>query len=228
MKMGLTLAFLQARMGSTRLPGKVLMKMAGKSILFRAIERLRAARALDGVVVLTTRMEEDNRVVDEAMDAGADVYRGSTSDVLGRFQEASARFAPEVVVRATADNPLIDIGSVNRVVKALRRDRLDWCMEGDLPLGAATEAVSAAALEEVDRKATAEPYREHVTLYIKEHPEEFQTAILRPPDELRRPDVRLSVDTRADFDRVEGLVLRVPERGNPIELEKYLSVLGDQ
>ena len=224
--MGLTLAFLQARMGSTRLPGKVLMKMAGKSILFRAIERLQAARVLDGVVVLTTTLKEDNRVVDEALGAGADIYRGPTWDVLRRFQEASERFAPEVVVRATADNPLIDIGSVNRTVEALRRGKLDWCMEGDLPLGAATEAVSAVALEKVDRKATAEPHREHVTLYIKEHPEEFQTAILQPPEELRRPDVRLTVDTRTDFDRVGGLVQRMPEGRKPIELAKYLGMLG--
>lgn len=223
--MGRVLAFLQARMGSTRLPGKVLLKIQGQSILIRAIGRLRAAQVLDGVVVLTTRLDEDDQVADEALRAGADVYRGPTLDVLTRFREASEAFAPEVIVRATADNPLIDIGSVDRVVCALRANRMDWCIEGDLPLGAATEALTAAALEEVDRKAIEFRHREHVTLYIKEHPEEFRTAILRPPDALRRPDVRLTVDTAEDFGYIESLVRRVPEEQYPIALERYLSLV---
>ena len=223
--MGQVLAFLQARMASTRLPGKVLLKIQGKSILARAIGRLRAAQFLDGVVVLTTRLGEDDRVADEALRAGADVYRGPALDVLGRFRGASETFAPEVIVRATADNPLIDIGSVDRVVCALRADKLDWCIEGDLPVGAATEALTATALEEADRRAIEIRHREHVTLYIKEHPDEFRTAILHPPDALRRPDVRLTVDTPEDFDYVESLVRRMPEEQYPVALVRYLSLI---
>lgn len=223
--MGQVMAFLQARMGSTRLPGKVLLKIRGQSILCRAIERLQAARVIDGVVVLTTRMGEDDRVADEALRAGADVYRGPALDVLKRFQRASETFAPEVIVRATADNPLIDIGSIDRVVCALRAKRLDWCMEGELPVGAATEAITAEALEEADRRATDIRYREHVTLYIKEHPDEFRTATLSAPGPLRRPDVRLTVDTPEDFDYVESLLLRLPEEPHPVELERYLDLI---
>lgn len=223
--MGQVLAFLQARMGSTRLPGKVLLKIRGQSILARAIERLQAARVIDGVVVLTTRMGEDDRVADEALRAGADVYRGPALDVLRRFQGASETFAPEVIVRATADNPLIDIGSVERVVCALHANRLDWCIESELPVGAATEAMTADALEEADRRAIEVRHREHVTLYIKEHPDEFRTAILRAPDPLRRPDVRLTVDTPEDFDYVESLLLRLPEEPHPVALEKYLNLI---
>ena len=207
------------------MPGKVLLKIQGQSILTRAIVRLRAAEVIDGVVVLTTRLGEDDQVADEALRAGADVYRGPALDVLRRFRGAAETFAPEVIVRATADNPLIDIGSVDRVVCALRAKQLDWCVEGDLPVGAATEALTTGALEEADRRAIEIRHREHVTLYIKEHPDEFRTAILRPPEALRRPDVRLTVDTPEDFDYVEGLVRRVPEEQHPVALERYLNLI---
>lgn len=212
-------------MGSLRLPGKVLMKIQGQSMLARSIDRLRAAQVVDRVVVLTTRLAEDEQVADEARRAGADVYRGPVLDVLTRFRGASEAFAPEVIVRATADNPLIDIGSVDRVVCALREAKLDWCIEGDLPVGAATEALTAVALEEVDRKAVTVRHREHVTLYIKEHPEEFRTAILHPPAALRRPDIRLTVDTPEDFIYVESLVRCLPEEQCPAALVKYLSLV---
>jgi spore coat polysaccharide biosynthesis protein SpsF len=220
--MGLTLGFLQARMGSTRLPGKVLLRMQGKSILERTVERLRAARSLDGVVVLTTTLDEDNAIVEESCRLGVSSYRGPDCDVLARFSQAAAIFRPEVIVRATADNPLIDIGSVDRIVEALRGDDLDYCMERNLPVGAATEAVTSAALARVDQLGRMPHHREHVTIYIKEHREEFLAAFPDPPKELRFPDVRITVDTREDFRFVARLVRRIPDTCPPIPLLSYL------
>jgi spore coat polysaccharide biosynthesis protein SpsF len=220
-----TLAFLQARMGSARLPGKVLMRIQGQSILERAIRRLRAARVLDGVVVLTTMLPQDDVVEQEARSAGADVFRGPELDVLRRFQLASDRFAPDFVIRATADNPLIDIGSVDRIVFVLKHRKLDWCMETGLPVGAATEIMTAAALRRVDSSATEQRHREHVTLYIKENPLEFRTALLEPPGSVRRPDVSITIDTTEDFKFVNQMICRLPdERFHPIPLESYLDL----
>ncbi len=218
------MAFLQARMGSSRLPGKVLLRIRGKSILERAIERLRAARKIDEVVVLTTTLEEDDAVADEALRLETTVFRGPELDVLKRFQLAAEQFHPGVIVRATADNPLIDIGSVDRVVQALVSSSLDWCLESNLPVGAATEALTARALEVVDCTAKSPEDREHVTLYIKHHPEKFRVALLVPPDALRRPHLRITVDTPEDFIFVEDLIERLPEGHRPVSLQRYLSV----
>jgi len=220
--MTLALAFLQARMGSTRLPGKVLLRIQGKSILERVVERLCAVRSLDGVVVLTTSLDEDEVVAGEARRLGVEVFRGPDRDVLARFLQAADRFRPDVIIRATADNPLIDIGSVDRILAALRAGGLDYCMERCLPVGAATEAITGAALERVGRLGRLPHHREHVTIYVKEHPEKFRVAFPDPPEALKLRDVRLTVDTPADFVFVENLICSIPETGFPTPLLTYL------
>lgn len=221
--MTLTLAFLQARMRSTRLPGKVLLTIQGRSILERAVERLRAAHSLDGVVVLTSSLGEDEAVVAEARRLGVEAYRGPDRDVLARFQQAADVFRPDVIVRATADNPLIDIGSIDRIIHTLRSNSLDYCMERDLPIGAATEAVTRPALERVDRLARQPHHREHVTIYIKEHRDEFRAEYPFPPQALRHPDLRITVDTPGDFAFVTNLIEAIPDDAGPIPLEQYLN-----
>jgi spore coat polysaccharide biosynthesis protein SpsF len=216
------MAFLQARMGSARLPGKVLMPIQGKSLLERAIMRLRASPAIDAVAVLTTCRIEDDIVAEEARRQNVFIHRGPEQDVLARFHEAAKRFHPDIIVRATADNPLIDIGSIERIVEALSSARLDWCMEKDLPHGAATEAFTAEALARVHLKAKKANHREHVTLYIKEHPEEFCQSLLVPPDALCHPRIRVTVDTPEDFLFVSQLIGRLPEEARPLSLSEYL------
>jgi len=222
--MAFSLAFLQARMGSTRLPGKVLMRLNHKSILERAVDRLRAARMLDGIVVLTTELDEDIEVVREACRLGAGIFRGPELDVLSRFRMAADLFRPEIIVRATADNPLIDIGSVDRIIRRLNSGNLEYCMEQNLPMGAATEAITRAALARVDRLARLPHHREHVTIYIKENPCDFRAAFPNAPKTLRMPDLRITVDTPADFLFVESLIQSLPETGSPIPLSRYLSL----
>jgi len=221
--MALALAFLQARMRSTRLPGKVLLTIQGRSILARVVERLRAARSLDGIVVLTTDLDEDQAIVAEAHRLGVEAYRGPDRDVLTRFRRAADVFRPDVIVRATADNPLIDIGSIDRIIHTLRLKSLDYCMERDLPFGAATEAVTRLALERVDGLARLPHHREHVTIYIKEHRDEFRAEFPFPPQTLRRPDLRITVDTPGDFAFVTSLIEAIPDDAGPIPLEQYLS-----
>jgi spore coat polysaccharide biosynthesis protein SpsF len=219
---GKVMAFLQARMASTRLPGKVLMRIRGQSILERAIRRLRAARSVDEVAVLTTILDEDDAIVDEACRLGALVHRGPALDVLTRFQEAAETYVPGILIRATADNPLIDIGSVNRIVNALRSRELDYCMEVGLPYGAATEALTPAALEAAHLRAHKPEDREHVTLYIKEHPDEFRSAFLQAPEYLNQPRIRLTVDTLDDFVFMTRLIGRFPGSSHPIPLRRFL------
>ena len=218
---GGVIAFLQGRMGSRRLAGKTLMKIHGRSILERAIGRLQASPIVDAVVVLTTRLKEDDAIAAECERLEVPYYRGPEDDVLARFYEASEIFKPEIVIRATADNPLIEIGSIQRIVTALRSFSLDYCMEKDLPYGAATEAMTASALARTHCAASEPRHLEHVTLYIKEHPDEFRVLLLEPPLNVRRPEFRVTVDTPEDFTAMERLIGRFPETNRPRPLEDY-------
>jgi spore coat polysaccharide biosynthesis protein SpsF len=213
-------------MGSTRLPGKVLLRIRGQSILERSIRRLREAGSIEQVVVLTTTLKEDDQVVEEALKFGAWIHRGPELDVLRRFQQASEKYGPGTIIRATGDNPLIDIGSVDRIVRAIHGSDLEYCMENGLPVGAATEAITAEALARVDQIAVEPRHREHVTLYVKQHPEQFRVALLSPPDCLRRPDMRITVDTPDDFMAVEDLIESLPEPAHPLPLRAYLEMVS--
>ena len=215
------MAFLQGRMGSRRLPGKTLMKIHGRSILERAIGRLQASPIVDAVVVLTTRLKEDNAIAAECERLGVSFYRGPEDNVLARFYEAAVLFKPKIVIRATADNPLIEIGSMERIVTALRLLNLDYCMEKDLPYGAATEAMTVAALAKTYAEASEPRHLKHVTLYIKEHPDEFRVLLLDPPIDVRRPELRVTVDTPEDFAAMEWLIGRFPETDQPRPLKDY-------
>jgi spore coat polysaccharide biosynthesis protein SpsF len=195
--------FLQARMGSTRLPGKVLARAAGASILELCVRRLQH-RSDVPVVVLTTTLADDDRVADEAARLGVDVFRGAEHDVLARFVVASDHFNVREIVRATADNPAVDSDAPLRTLALLRRAHADHVVEYGLPCGAAVEAVSADALRRA-MELTTDPYdREHVTPFLKRDPRSAALAAIAP-GHVRQPALRLTVDTREDLDYIRVL-----------------------
>jgi spore coat polysaccharide biosynthesis protein SpsF len=195
---------LQARMGSSRLPGKVLARLGGRSVLAHCMDRLTAARVGELVVATTTRPEDD-AVVEEATRAGVRVVRGPVDDVLGRFVLAVADWDGPYVIRATADNPLVDVEASARVLRALDRGA-DYCVEDGLPVGAAVEALRTEALRDAAALATSAYDREHVTPFVRHSPDRFAVHILAAPPALRRPALRLTIDTRHDLQFVRSLV----------------------
>lgn len=212
---------LQARMGSTRLPGKVLAPIAGRSILTHCIERLR--RSGLPVIVATTEQPDDDRVAAEAVRAGASVVRGSATDVLSRFLLAAAHHSLTEIVRATADNPAVDMDAAGRSLSILRRSGADHVVEHGLPYGAAVEAVTVAALARAAELATDPADREHVTTFIRRDPRFFALPALAP-GVVRRPSVRLTVDTAADLAfmrRVFALAGAMP--GDPAPLTDIIA-----
>jgi spore coat polysaccharide biosynthesis protein SpsF len=208
---------LQARMGSTRLPGKVLRRLGQHSLLGHCIRRLVAADA-GPVVVATTREPLDDAVVAEASRYGCDVVRGATDDVLARYILAARSRDCRYIVRATADNPAVDIGSTARLVAALERVDAEYGLEEGLPYGAAVEVVAKATLCRL-AGLTADPQdREHVTLFIKRHLSDFKTVMPQAPPDVRRPDLRLTVDTPADASFMEQILARVDRLVRPAPL----------
>jgi spore coat polysaccharide biosynthesis protein SpsF (cytidylyltransferase family) len=189
---------LQARMASTRLPGKALKTMHGHTVLARCLARLLASQAAPVILATTTR-REDQALVAEAERCGVPSVRGSRDDVLGRFAQVAELVAPRFVVRATADNPAVDIDAPRRVLERLRSGRADYVVDVGLPHGSGVEGMRAPALLSAAERAT-DPYdREHVTPYIRRAANQYRLEHIPVPAAICRPDLRFTVDTEADF-----------------------------
>lgn len=203
---------LQARTGSRRLPGKVLARIGPHSMLAHCLRRLAVADL--PIVVATTSLPEDDRVQREAERCGARVFRGAVDDVLDRCIGAAHANGAREIVRATADNPFVDGSGTRRILDLMRRVRADHVMESGLPVGAAVEAVTLAALERA-RAAITDPYdREHVTSFVRRAPGFFALRVVSP-GHLRRPGLRLTVDTPEDLDFARAIVARLPDETTP-------------
>lgn len=198
---------LQARLASCRLPGKALAPIGDRSILEHCLRRLMFA-GVAPVVLATTTRGEDDALADVALRVGALVFRGDATDVLGRVVAAADAFDFDCVIRATGDNPGTDIQAPGRLLAALRGSGADYVHESGLPYGAAVEAVTRAALVRAADEATALADREHVTTYVKRQTQVFRVLQVPAPAPLRRPDVRLTVDTADDLDHVRQVFAR--------------------
>jgi spore coat polysaccharide biosynthesis protein SpsF len=196
---------LQARFGSTRLPGKALATLGGISLLERCLRRLLLSR-VGRVVLATTDLEEDDPLASVAMRMGVAVYRGSADDVLERYLAAAKQFGLDTMIRATGDNPAVDYAAPRRILRAL--ENADYACELGLPYGGGVEGIRTAALARVTSATTAADDREHVTLYVRQHPEQFKVAAIEAPKPLNRPDVRVTVDTGADLVHIRRVFAR--------------------
>ena len=207
------IAIIQARIGSTRLPGKVTADLGGRPLLARMIERLRAARTLAGIVVATPDGAADMPL--RALIAGLDVdcFAGSERDVLSRYAGAAAASGADPIVRLTADCPLIDPAIVDRCVETfLATPDCDYAgLGGAFPDGLDTEVIAARALAHVNREAYLRSDREHVTPYIKSRPHEFRCVTVPFPAELA--GARWTVDEPRDLELVRAVFARLHRPG---------------
>ena len=217
-------AIIQARMGSTRLPGKVLRQIGSGSMLAQVVERSRRAPALSEVVVATTVRREDDRIVEECARLCAPVTRGSELDVLDRYREAARARQAEAVVRITADCPLIDAEVIGRVVDAFLEQRPDYASNKieptTYPRGLDTEIMTRGALERAWREAK-EPYeRVHVTPFFYEQPGRVRALAVRNDRDFSH--YRWTVDTPEDL----AFVRAVWERLGPGNAFSWRAVLA--
>jgi spore coat polysaccharide biosynthesis protein SpsF len=203
-------AILQARMGSTRLSGKVLLDLAGRTMLARVVRRVRRAPAVDEVVVATTAAPGDDPIVEECQRLEVACFRGSEPDVLDRYFRAAAAHQADVAVRITADCPLIDPGETGRVIRAFLDRKPDYAsniLRRTYPRGLDTEVMTSATLARAWREAT-EPYqRTHVTPYVYQHPESFR--LLAVTGEADLSAHRWTVDSPEDLELVRAVYRRM-------------------
>lgn len=198
------LVVLQARFASTRLPGKALAPIAGRTILSRCLTRLRMARA-GKVLLATTANREDDALAAVATADGIPVFRGPEHDVLHRTLLAARQMGATHVIRATADNPAVDVNAARRVLNVLLSSGVDYATEYGLPVGAAVEAMTTIALAKADALAVRDDDREHVTLMMKRD-RLFNAIAVPAPPRLCRPDLRFTVDTLQDLSYMRGVL----------------------
>jgi spore coat polysaccharide biosynthesis protein SpsF len=209
-------------MGSSRLPGKVLEPIGRHSILAHCIRRLQTAD-LGPVIVATTTSSDDDVVEAEARRYGALVYRGPSDDVLARYVGVAEVFGGRYIVRATADNPAVDIDTSGRLIKAVLRSHAEYGVESGLPYGAAVEIVSADTLRRLDTLTDDAEDREHVTLHIKRNMARFRTTVSMAPIDVRRPDLRLTVDTPDDLAFMRQVLEKVDDGPSPAPLTAVIA-----
>lgn len=198
-------AIVQARMTSTRLPRKVLVDIEGAPMLSRVVERIRRSRRVSGVVVACTDRRDDDPVAAWCASAGVPIFRGSETDVLGRYAGAAARFGADVIIRITADCPLLDAEVLDRAVDELidhpGTDYASNVIERSYPRGLDVEVFTREALARMDRLGRSAASREHVTIPVRlEYPEAFVVRHVRHP--VDDSDLRWTVDTADDLEFV--------------------------
>lgn len=207
-------AIVQARSGSTRLPGKVFLKIGPRTILEWVIKRLREVPAVERVVIATTAAAKDDLIESMAVSLGVCVFRGDEDDVLGRFYHALEKFPAQTVVRATADNPLLDPASLGMMIAAHAASGYDHTGgAGAIPLGLTAEVVSSSAIQTAWRQAVEKPHREHVTPYIYTHPEMFRLSSVPASPEISGRSYRLTLDTAEDYNLMTAIHERLAGMG---------------
>jgi spore coat polysaccharide biosynthesis protein SpsF (cytidylyltransferase family) len=224
---GRVVAVIQARMGSTRLPGKVLLPIGDRSLLAWTVAGVRAIPGLASVVVATTTEPGDDVLVDAATALGTEVHRGPVPDVLTRCFEAVAPYDPDVVVRQTADNPFPDPSIAAAQVEALRDQRLDYVGIAGWPIGTAAEVCRMDALSAAMREATAAADREHVMPYLYSHPDRFRIGTLprAAPAPAGGERWRYTVDTPADLELARALADRLGHPP-PVHLDELEAIMA--
>ena len=206
-----SVVIVQARMGSTRLPGKVMMDLAGRSVLAHVLARCAAIPGIDAVCCATVAGPDGDPVAAEVARCGASVFRGAEQDVLDRFYQAARKLKATTVMRVTSDCPVVDPALCGAVLALLDSTPADYAANNtppSWPHGLDCEAFSFAWLERAAKEAQKPSEREHVTPFIRNHPEARRANLAGPGGGVE--EHRWTLDTQADLDFLRALFARLP------------------
>jgi spore coat polysaccharide biosynthesis protein SpsF len=205
-------AIIEARMTSSRLPGKVLMPLAGESVLARQIERLRRSAHIDEVVVACTTNAPDDAIAQECDRVACRYWRGSEDDVLLRVLEAAKFAKADIIVEICGDCPVIDWRHADALLEKMFANGYDYVansLEETFPIGFDIRIFSTAVLDEVNQ-VSQDPYdHEHVSLYIYNHPEKYKLGNIAAEGKMRRRDLRLVIDNKEDYELASAIYDRL-------------------
>ncbi|MBA7671258.1 hypothetical protein ES703_79412 [subsurface metagenome] len=214
---------MQVRLSSKRLPNKLLLSLKGTSIFEHILIRLKMVKTVSGLVVATTAGTEQ-LIRDIAHKYGTFILIGKEDDVLSRFSNAVKKYNMRNVVRATGDNPLVDIEYIDKALMLHRRKNADLTTYPLLPYGTGVEVIRGDVLIKIDN-LTSDPYeREHITQYIYRHKDAFNIVRGTPDNLVSRPDIRLTVDTRDDYTRMVDIYENIYD-DMPIKLTDVIAYI---
>lgn len=219
---GKVVAIIQARMGSTRLPGKVMEKIGEKPLLEILVSRLRKSKNLDEIIIATTKKKVDDTIVALSSDLGIKFYRGSEEDVLDRYVKAASLFNASIVVRVTGDNPLTDPQLTDKLIEAHIKNESDYTCCDDAIIGTSVEVINVSALTDANVNAKLQSDREHVTPYIKFNPTMFKIQKVEYP--LNNKNLRLTVDTEEDLKLIKSIYIKLGPLEN-LEIKDLIDFL---
>ena len=218
----------QARIGSTRLPGKVLLSIGEETLLSTHLNRLKECSTVNQIVVATTFEDDVDRLIDICKEAEVDYHQGSLDDVLDRFYKTAVQFQPDLVVRVTSDCPLLDSRVVDKVVRKAIESDVDYCaniITEDFPDGQDVEVFKFPALEQAWKEATLLSEREHVTPYIRNNSDLKGGELFKAYDVRCHSNfnsIRMTVDENADLIAIRKLI---DELGSSSTWEEYVEYI---
>lgn len=204
-------ATVQVRMGSSRLPGKVMMEVAGKPMLGHLLDRLAHCRRLDGVVVATSTRPENQAIADYCRRRGTPCFRGDEDDVLGRMLGAVNMVGATVGVEVFGDSPLVDPALIDGMICQFLETGGAWDFIGNdlkttYPPGQEVEVFSVSALHRSGELCSDPAIREHGTLFIRQNPALFRVLNIEAPPKFNRPTLEMEVDTAEDMSVLEAVL----------------------
>jgi spore coat polysaccharide biosynthesis protein SpsF len=221
------ICIMQARVGSTRLPGKVLKKICGKTVLEHDIDRLRRVKNIDEIIIATTVEEKDIEIVNEAHRLGVKYFRGSEEDVLSRYYLAAKENNADIVVRVTSDCPLLDSVVADKTIRYLldninKYDYVSNTLEATFPRGLDVEVFTFNSLEVAYNKAKLSRDREHVTSYIYTSKNEFRLGCFK--NKIDYSNFRWTLDTKEDFEFISVIYDRLYKINPNFDMEDIIKL----
>lgn len=197
---------IQARMGSSRLPGKILNPLGESDVLTYVTDRCKQIKGVSEVIVATSILPQDDFVAAWCSEKGITCFRGSERDVLDRYVQCAKQFNPDYVMRVTADCPFVDYKLASDIVQFMKANPVDIIdLQGNMPRGLAVELISYEALKRIHKSGQEERHREHVTYYAYEFREEFSRVNYHVPDNCLYPELRITIDTIEDYQLCESI-----------------------
>lgn len=224
-------AIIQARFGSTRLPGKILKDLSGKPLLWHVVNRLSHSKLCNKIVIATTTEPEDDKVESYCVENNFPYYRGSSENVLSRYYEAAKVFGAEIIIRITSDCPLIDPDIIDKMLEQFlsEKSNIDYMSNvfpRTFPRGLDTEIFTSEALEKSFNNAIKQNELEHVTPYIYQHPEIFKIKNFANDKDLSFH--RWTVDTSEDYELIKSIYDKIYEPDKIFLLNDILELFDKQ
>lgn len=225
---------MQARMGSSRLPGKSLMPLAGRPLVGRVIERVQRCKSVDKIILATTKKTQDDPLETLGKEYGVDVFRGSENDLVDRYYQAARASGADVVVRVPADNPAPEPSEIDRVIEYHLQSQNDFSsnypdvFDNGYPDGIGAEVFNFEALRKVWESSSDPRNREHPHTNFYEHPDVYRIGTIECPREFRRPDIVLDVNTQEEYQFMAKLYEALYSRNRLFTIKDIIQWVDDE